>query len=92
MKKPRWLPQWESRKESSDAKSETIKELRQRTDQRMKQQEVQKSQREEAKSSRADGVHRDQLFSGSCERSRRTTALALPPLAKASSFHNPLAR
>jgi hypothetical protein len=59
MKKLRWLP-WQGRKKSSDTKSEAVKKLRQRTDQRMKQQEVQKDQRGEAESSRADGVHRDQ--------------------------------
>jgi hypothetical protein len=59
MKKPTWL-QRQRGKESSDTKSEATKKIRQRTDQRMKQQEVKKAQREEAASKRRDGVHRDQ--------------------------------
>jgi hypothetical protein len=59
MKKPRWF-QWQSRKESSGTQSEGIKKIRQQTDQRMKQQEVQKAQRDAAASRGTDGVHRDQ--------------------------------
>jgi hypothetical protein len=58
MKKPRWF-QWQSRKETSDRKSEGNKKIRQQTDQRMKQQEVQKAQRDAAASRGTDGVHRD---------------------------------
>jgi hypothetical protein len=43
MKKPKWL-RWES----SETKSDHLKEVRRQTDQRMKQQEAQKEQRDEA--------------------------------------------
>ena len=41
MKRPKWLP-WES----SETKSDHLKKVRQQTDQRMKQQEVQKEEGE----------------------------------------------
>ena len=43
MKKPKWL-RWES----SDTKSDDLKKVRRQTDQRMKQQDAQKEQRDEA--------------------------------------------
>jgi hypothetical protein len=58
MKTPKWL-QWQSRKKSSNPKSDAIKNIRHRTDQKMKQQNAQKAQRDEAARKDADGVHRD---------------------------------
>jgi hypothetical protein len=43
VKKPRWL-----RSDSSDTRSDNLKKVRRRTDQRMKQQDTQKEQRDEA--------------------------------------------
>jgi hypothetical protein len=43
VKKPKWLG-WES----SETKSDDLKKVRRQTDQRMKQQDVQKAQRDEA--------------------------------------------
>jgi hypothetical protein len=59
MKAPSWL-QWPRKKKSNNTKSEIRREVRQRTDQRLKQWEVQKDQRDEAENSRVNGVHKDQ--------------------------------
>jgi hypothetical protein len=55
MKTPSWL-----KKQPNDTKLETRKQLRQRTDQRLKQWEVQKDQRDGAENSRVNGVHKGQ--------------------------------
>ena len=47
MKKPRWL-QWRRGEKSNVSKSETLKNVRRQTDQRMKQQDAQKERRDEA--------------------------------------------
>ena len=44
LKKPNWLP-W-SRKEPADSKAETLKKVRRRTDQKIRQQDAQKEQRD----------------------------------------------
>jgi hypothetical protein len=44
VKKPKWL-RWES----SETKSDNLKKVRRQTDQRTKQQDVQKAQRDEAR-------------------------------------------
>jgi hypothetical protein len=44
VKKPKWL-RWDSR----DTKSDDLKKVRHQTDQRMKQQDAQKEQRDEAR-------------------------------------------
>jgi hypothetical protein len=60
MKTPNWL-QWPRKKKPNDTKSETLKEVRRRTDQRLKQWE----RRDEAeKNSRVNGVHKDQECTG----------------------------
>jgi hypothetical protein len=47
VKKPKW-PRWRRGEKSSFTKSENLKSVRRQTDQRLKQQVVQKEQRDEA--------------------------------------------
>jgi hypothetical protein len=54
MKAPKWLRRG-SGKKSSASKFDDLKKVRQRTDQRMKQQTVQKKQRDEAEKNDRDG-------------------------------------
>ena len=47
MKKPKWLD-WQSSKTSRVSKAESLRKVRQMTDQKIKQQEVQKELQDEA--------------------------------------------
>ena len=48
VKRPRWL-RWSRREEHADSKAENLKEVRRRTDQKIKQQDAQQKRQDEKK-------------------------------------------